>query len=623
MSPATTQTTSNEGRWAPAFPSTDLSPGGAKLFRREGLQVAVFRTEDGQLHAVDNACPHEGYPLLQGQLAGCQLTCAWHNFKFDLRDGSCVLGEEDVRSYPVRELDGTVEVDLAEPDPAAARQKYLTSLEQGMVEHELGRVGRDVVRLIESGMAPQQIAVWGASFDARHSPWGSRHALAVAADVLRYFDRREGSDATLPLLHLLDLASETNIRYPERPRVEAATVSKEELSDLGPRIRELVEQENGEAAESLVRGAIAAGASSELLERWFHGLLCDHFYDFGHPLIYQGKLGELLRHAGAAEAEDLWVGQLLGIVFGTREDTLPPMSSMTKQLGRIADELPSLMELQKSPRPAGGEFSDADRAEFRKALLDGKAAESMELLTELLRRGVPTADLIDEIVLAASERVLRFDYEIDLDPNTRENWLFVTHPLTTASAVRTALRRYTEPDSLKLLFHAAAFLNHKKPLDLAADRRVDVEALIDRSNAAVLPTGESAFEPANLIDAIARKDAAAALSITASALSTSAQAPTGKDAHDGSIDEMLVVALSELALDDPAVRPIFTAHIIKMVFAAIDETRALGSHRERALPLLAAVCFAASPIQQARVGRIAQESVNFVAHAKRPHRLTT
>jgi hypothetical protein len=35
----------------------------------------------------DGICPHQGGPLAQGRLAGCQVTCPWHGWQFDVRDG--------------------------------------------------------------------------------------------------------------------------------------------------------------------------------------------------------------------------------------------------------------------------------------------------------------------------------------------------------------------------------------------------------------------------------------------------------------------------------------------------------------------------------------------------------
>ena len=100
------------------------------------------------MHAVDNLCPHEGYPLAEGYVQGCVLTCAWHNYKFDLRDGACVMGEEAVRAYPVRVKAGVVHVDMAEPDPSTAIPGLWSSLDVGLTDYRMGRVARDAVRLL-------------------------------------------------------------------------------------------------------------------------------------------------------------------------------------------------------------------------------------------------------------------------------------------------------------------------------------------------------------------------------------------------------------------------------------------------------------------------------------------
>ena len=104
-----------------SFPSAELSPGGVKVVRHAGLQAAVFRLADGAVVAIDNRCPHEGYPLSQGLQTGATLTCCWHNYKFDLRSGACLKGDEAVRTYVAEEHDGTVAVTLQPPDPEVER----------------------------------------------------------------------------------------------------------------------------------------------------------------------------------------------------------------------------------------------------------------------------------------------------------------------------------------------------------------------------------------------------------------------------------------------------------------------------------------------------------------------
>ena len=84
-----------------------LAPDGRGLIAREGDSIAVFRV-DGKLHAVSNACPHEGNPLVRGDVLGTTLVCAFHGWRFDLETGACLLGERPVRLYPVEEREGDV-----------------------------------------------------------------------------------------------------------------------------------------------------------------------------------------------------------------------------------------------------------------------------------------------------------------------------------------------------------------------------------------------------------------------------------------------------------------------------------------------------------------------------------
>ena len=99
--------------WTPAFALDELAVGDVRVVKSGPERVAVFRLDADDLVAVDNRCPHEGYPLSQGGLSRdgqgrCLLTCHWHNWKVDLADGSCVMGGEAVRRLPLRVVAGRV-----------------------------------------------------------------------------------------------------------------------------------------------------------------------------------------------------------------------------------------------------------------------------------------------------------------------------------------------------------------------------------------------------------------------------------------------------------------------------------------------------------------------------------
>ncbi len=95
----------------------ELRPGQGRLLEEGGHQVGVFNVE-GALHAIDNRCPHRGGPLHEGWLEGTLVSCPWHGWQFDLRDGTCAtLANRDVATYAVR-VDGS-DILVTLPDEAA------------------------------------------------------------------------------------------------------------------------------------------------------------------------------------------------------------------------------------------------------------------------------------------------------------------------------------------------------------------------------------------------------------------------------------------------------------------------------------------------------------------------
>jgi nitrite reductase (NADH) small subunit len=91
----------------------DLPEGLGRGFVVAGRRVAVFRTRTGRVFAVDGVCPHKGGPLADGMLAGEQVVCPFHAFRFDARTGECDQpGECPIRAYPVEVQGGAVVVTI-------------------------------------------------------------------------------------------------------------------------------------------------------------------------------------------------------------------------------------------------------------------------------------------------------------------------------------------------------------------------------------------------------------------------------------------------------------------------------------------------------------------------------
>ena len=64
----------------------ELPAGGKKLVEVDGRAIAVFNV-DGAFHAIDDVCTHDGGPLAEGELIGCEIQCPRHGARFDVRTG--------------------------------------------------------------------------------------------------------------------------------------------------------------------------------------------------------------------------------------------------------------------------------------------------------------------------------------------------------------------------------------------------------------------------------------------------------------------------------------------------------------------------------------------------------
>ena len=86
--------------------------------------IALFRSEDGSFHAMENRCLHRQIKLSLGEVEGCRLVCGYHGWEYD-EDGHVVeipdlFGRKQVprlsvRSYPVQVRYGLVWIFPGDP----------------------------------------------------------------------------------------------------------------------------------------------------------------------------------------------------------------------------------------------------------------------------------------------------------------------------------------------------------------------------------------------------------------------------------------------------------------------------------------------------------------------------
>ncbi len=129
---------------------------GPKVVRGNNHNIVVF-ADEGQCYAVDNRCPHMGFPLDRGTVKDGILTCHWHQARFDLNSGCTFdLWADDVLKFTTWVDDGQVFV-AADPEAQRDVAFYRHRLIQG-IEQNVGLVqAKSLLSILESNTDPSSL----------------------------------------------------------------------------------------------------------------------------------------------------------------------------------------------------------------------------------------------------------------------------------------------------------------------------------------------------------------------------------------------------------------------------------------------------------------------------------
>lgn len=105
--------------WRPVVPSHFLRTGENIVAGFcNGQELALWRSEAGDVHAWENRCPHRGTRLTLGRIINDRLSCAYHGWQFSAGNGKCVAipAHPDLpppknvgaKAFPIAEVDGMV-----------------------------------------------------------------------------------------------------------------------------------------------------------------------------------------------------------------------------------------------------------------------------------------------------------------------------------------------------------------------------------------------------------------------------------------------------------------------------------------------------------------------------------
>lgn len=100
-------------QWFEVGALEDVPRLGARVVRTGRGDIAVFRTADDTVFALDDRCPHRGGPLSQGIVYNGRVACPLHNWSIDLA-GGCAIGPDEgcTSTYAVRVQNGRIHLQL-------------------------------------------------------------------------------------------------------------------------------------------------------------------------------------------------------------------------------------------------------------------------------------------------------------------------------------------------------------------------------------------------------------------------------------------------------------------------------------------------------------------------------
>ncbi|MDF3043131.1 MAG: Rieske (2Fe-2S) domain protein [Thermomicrobiales bacterium] len=387
--------------------------------------------DGGRVFALDNRCPHMGFPLDRGSVEDGILTCHWHHARFDLASGCTFdLWADDVPTCPVEVHDGEIWIKPSFGHGDASRH-WRGRLDDGL-GHNLGLVIAKSVRgQLTAGVPAREILRQTALFAVQNRDgWGVGATILTAlGNLLAVLPEDE---TYLALFHgARRVAADCDGEAPRRERAPLA--SRPDLSTLQRWLRHWSTVRHREAAERTVLTAIATGAPPAALASLLFAAATDRaFADDGHSLDFINKACECLDLIGwehAAVVLPSVVGQMVA-ARGAEETTAwrHPVD-LAALCQEAAAELPDLFRTARRPKRW------SDHAQLAAALLGDNARAILEALKAAVLAGASPADLGRSLAYAAALRVARFG-----TINEHADWETALHVFTYANAIHQALK---------------------------------------------------------------------------------------------------------------------------------------------------------------------------------------
>ena len=436
---------------------------GCRVVTGGGHTIAVFPWGD-DFAAVDNRCPHMGFPLDRGTVSNGILTCHWHHARFDLSSGGTFDPfADDVRSFPVSVVEGEVWVDPSPPE-ADPIPRWSRRLEDGM-EHNIRLVIAKSVLGLNSADADYRVPLTiGTEFGTTYSDQGWGQAMSMmtcSANMLGYL---YSDDRSLALYQgIRHVASECAGR-PPRFLVDPLPTGETRPEVFKQWFRDFIEVRDDEGAERCLRTAIDLGISQREIADMIFATATDRIYiDAGHVVDFCNKAFELLDHIGWEHASLTLTSLVHGMATARRSEELNSWRNPIDLISLVQEARAALPDLWAQGEASRGEWDD--EAALVDTILEDDPAATLDALKEAVRSGATAEQLGSAVAYASFLRMARFHTS-----NEFGDWDTVHNTLTAANALHQALIRAPSVELLRAAFDTAISVYLDRFLNMPAQR---------------------------------------------------------------------------------------------------------------------------------------------------------
>ena len=427
-----------------------------------GHTVALYAVGE-KVYAVDNRCPHMGFPLDRGTVQDGILTCHWHHARFDLESGGTFdQWADDVRSFPVEIRGDDVWVDVAQHSDPRVRQRE--RLQVGLERNLSLVIGKAVLVLLEGreeAIEPFAIGLqFGTSY--RQAGWGQGLTiLTCLMNILPHLQREVWPRALYHGLSAvaMDCAGEAP-RFAIRPLPD----NTRDIPTLKRWFRRFVEVRDAEGAERCIVSAIRAGANDKAMADMLFAAVTDHRYiQIGHVADFTNKALEALDIVGWGYAEPVLTSLARGYATATRMEESNAWRNpidLVALLEEAFTELPQALA-------TGAQQTEAwqERETLVPILLGDDPQAIVAALLAALTEGATMVALAGVVAYTAALRIGRFHTSNEFD-----DWDTALHTFTFANAVHQGLQRAASVELLRGVFDAAMSIYLDRFLNIPAAR---------------------------------------------------------------------------------------------------------------------------------------------------------